>query len=165
MMGGTWFLGKAIAETALARGWDVTTFNRGRSGVDVPGVEAVHGDRTIHEDLRKLAQHGPWDAVVDTSSSELPPREVLLATTTLAGRAHRWVHLSTVSVYEGWPHEPLTEESPLLGCPPDADGSFGYTGEDGSPTKYGFQKAGGERAVTEAFGDEMRRSKASASWS
>ncbi|MER6694819.1 hypothetical protein [Streptomyces minutiscleroticus] len=29
------------------------------------GVEPVHGDRTVHEDLRKLAQHGPWDAVVD----------------------------------------------------------------------------------------------------
>lgn len=42
----------------------------------------------------------------------------------------------------------------LLRCPADADGSFGHTGEDGSPTKYGFQKAGGERAVTEAFGDE-----------
>lgn len=154
VMGGTWFLGRAIAETALAKGWEVTTFNRGRSGVDVPGVEAVHGDRTVREDLQKLAQRGPWDAVVDTSSSELPPREVLLATTTLARHARRWVHLSTVSVYEGWPHEPLTEDSPLLRCPADADGSFGHTGEDGSPTKYGFQKAGGERAVTEAFGDE-----------
>ncbi|WP_224309898.1 NAD-dependent epimerase/dehydratase family protein [Streptomyces olivaceus] len=154
VMGGTWFLGKAIAETALARGWDVTTFNRGRSGVDVPGVEAVHGDRTVQEDLYKLAQRGPWDAVVDTSSSELPPRDVRLAATALAGDARRWVHLSTVSVYERWPHEPLTEDSPLLRCPADADQSFGYTGEDGSPTKYGFQKAGGERAVVEAFGDE-----------
>ncbi|WP_326655764.1 NAD-dependent epimerase/dehydratase family protein [Streptomyces anthocyanicus] len=154
VMGGTWFLGKAIVETALARGCDVTTFNRGRSGVDVPGVEVVHGDRTVQEDLQKLAQRGPWDSVVDTSSSELPPREVRLATTTLAGQARRWVHLSTVSVYEGWPHEPLTEASPLLRCPADADGSFGHTGEDGSPTQYGFQKAGGERAVTEAFGDE-----------
>ncbi|WP_030869866.1 NAD-dependent epimerase/dehydratase family protein [Streptomyces violaceoruber] len=154
VMGGTWFLGKAIVETALARGWDVTTFNRGRSGVDVPGVEVVHGDRAVQEDLQKLAQRGPWDSVVDTSSSELPPREVRLSTTTLAGQARRWVHLSTVSVYEGWPHEPLTEDSLLLRCPADADGSFGHTGEDGSPTKYGFQKAGGERAVIEAFGDE-----------
>lgn len=153
-MGGTWFLGRAIAEAALARTWGVTTFNRGRSGVDVPGVEAVHGDRTVQDDLLKLAQRGAWDAVIDTSSSELPPRDVRLATTTLAGHARRWVHLSTVSVYEGWPHESLTEDSPLLRCPVNADSSFGYTGEDGSPTKYGFQKAGGERAVTEAFGDE-----------
>lgn len=153
VIGGTWFLGKAIAEGALARGWTVTTFNRGRSGSDVPGVEAVHGDRTVREDLLKLAQRGPWDAVIDTSSSELAPRDVLLAAWSLQNRAGRWVHISTVSVYEGWPHQPLTEESPLLDCPADADESFGYTGEDGSPTQYGFQKAGGERAVAEAFGD------------
>lgn len=153
VIGGTWFLGKAIATSALSRGWDVTTFNRGRSGPDVVGVEPVHGDRTVQEDLQKLVQRGPWDAVIDTSSSELPPRDVLLAANTLASCARRWVHISTVSVYEGWPHEPLTEDSPLLECPADADESFGYTGEDGSPTKYGFQKAGGERAVAEAFGD------------
>ncbi|MEU6323195.1 NAD-dependent epimerase/dehydratase family protein [Streptomyces sp. NPDC047009] len=153
VIGGTWFLGKAIAESALSRRWAVTTFNRGRSGADVPGVEALHGDRTVHEDLVKLAQFGPWDTVIDTSSSELAPRDVLLSATSLQDRAARWVHISTVSVYAGWPHEPLTEESPLLDCPANADESFGYTGEDGSPTKYGFQKAGGERAVAEAFGD------------
>ncbi|MFF1640636.1 NAD-dependent epimerase/dehydratase family protein [Streptomyces sp. NPDC058246] len=153
VIGGTWFLGRAIAESALSKGWTVTTFNRGRSGPDVPGVEPVQGDRTVREDLLKLAQHGPWDAVIDTSSSELPPRDVLLATTSLRKHVRRWVHISTVSVYQGWPHEPLTEESPLLECPADADESFGYTGECGSPTQYGFQKAGGERAVAEVFGE------------
>jgi dTDP-4-dehydrorhamnose reductase len=91
--------------------------------------------------------------MIDTSSSDLPPRDVLLAATALCEQAARWVHISTVSVYEGWPHQPLTDDSPLLDCPADADESYGYTGEDGSPTVYGFQKAGGERAVTEAFGD------------
>ncbi|WP_073950138.1 NAD-dependent epimerase/dehydratase family protein [Streptomyces kebangsaanensis] len=153
VMGGTWFLGKHIAEDALARGWAVTTFNRGRSGRDVDGVEPVRGDRTNRDDLDRLAQHGPWDAVIDTSSSDLPPRDVLAAAVALCPSARRWVHISTVSVYEGWPHQPLTDASPLLDCPADADESFGYTGADGSPTTYGFQKAGGERAVTEAFGD------------
>jgi 2'-hydroxyisoflavone reductase len=91
--------------------------------------------------------------VIDTSSSELAPRDVLLAASSLRGQARRWVHVSTVSVYEGWPHRPLTDASILLECPADADESYGYTGEDGSPTAYGFQKAGGERAVVEAFGD------------
>ncbi|MFE5923179.1 NAD-dependent epimerase/dehydratase family protein [Streptomyces sp. NPDC056468] len=153
VIGGTWFPGKAIVENALSRGWGVTTFNRGRSGPDVPGVEPVHGDRTDLEDLQRLARQGPWDAVIDTSSSDFPPRDVLLAATALRDVARRWVHISTVSVYQGWPHEPLTDASPLLDCPPDADDTYGYTGEDGSPTVYGFQKAGGERAVSEAFGD------------
>ncbi|MET7764819.1 NAD-dependent epimerase/dehydratase family protein [Streptomyces sp. NPDC005393] len=153
VLGGTWFLGKEVVAGALARGWEVSAFNRGRSGPDAIGVHAVHGDRTNPEDLQQLASHGPWDAVVDTSSSELPPRDVLLAARALADQAARWVHVSTVSVYEGWPHHPLTENSPLLVCPADADSAFGYTGPDGSPTKYGFQKAGGERAVGEALGD------------
>lgn len=153
VLGGTWFLGKEVVVGALARGWEVSAFNRGRSGPDAVGVHAVHGDRTDPEDFQRLASHGPWDAVVDTSSSELPPRDVLLAVRALADQAARWVHVSRVSVYEGWPHHPLTEDSPLLDCPVDADGTFGYTGPDGSPTKYGFQKAGGERAVAEALGD------------
>ncbi|MFD8339984.1 NAD-dependent epimerase/dehydratase family protein [Streptomyces solisilvae] len=153
VLGGTWFLGKEIVADALRRGWEVTTFNRGRSGPDAPGVAPVHGDRTDAADLARLATAGPWDAVIDTSSSDFPPRDVLLATRALAGQAARWVHISTVSVYEGWPHKPLTEASPLLECPPDADETFGYTGPDGSPTEYGFQKAGGERAVSEVFGD------------
>jgi nucleoside-diphosphate-sugar epimerase len=153
VLGGTWFLGKDVVGGALARGWEVTTFNRGRSGADAPGVHAVRGDRTDPDGLRALAACGPWDAVIDTSSSELPPRGVLLAARALADQATRWVHISTVSVYAGWPHQPLTEDSPLLDCPPDADEAYGHTGPDGSPTKYGFQKAGGERAVSEAFGD------------
>jgi 2'-hydroxyisoflavone reductase len=155
VMGGTWFLGREVVAGALRRGWEVTTFNRGRSGNDAAGAQAVHGDRTVSDDLARLATSGPWDAVIDTSSSELPPRDVLLATRALHGRAGRWVHVSTVSVYAGWPHRTLTEDSPLLDCPAGADAAFGYTGPDGSPTRYGFQKAGGERAVTEGFGGDV----------
>ncbi|MER6998708.1 NAD-dependent epimerase/dehydratase family protein [Streptomyces sp. NPDC000410] len=153
VMGGTWFLGKSVVDGALRRGWEVTTFNRGRSGRDAPGTEAVHGDRTSREDLQQLAVQGPWDAVIDTSSSELPPRDVRLAAQALRDRAARWVHISTVSVYAGWPHRTLTEDATLLDCPPDADETHGHTGADGSPTKYGFQKAGGERAIAESFDD------------
>lgn len=152
VMGGTWFLGREVVAGALRRGWEVTTFNRGRSGPDAAGTEAVHGDRTAPEDLARLIAFGRWDSVIDTSSSELPPCDVLLSTSALRDHAARWVHISTVSVYSGWPHQPLTENSALLECPANADASFGYTGKDGSPTKYGFQKAGGERAVVEVFG-------------
>ncbi|MFJ5588392.1 NAD-dependent epimerase/dehydratase family protein [Streptomyces noursei] len=153
VLGGTWFLGREVVKGALRRGWDVTTFNRGQSAPDVPGTAVVHGDRTLLDDVRRLATCGPWDAVIDTSSADLPPRDVLLATRALRDQAARWVHISTVSVYEGWPHTRLTEHSPLLQCPADADETYGYTGPDGSPTEYGFQKAGGERAVSDVLGD------------
>lgn len=38
VLGGTAFVGRAVVGAALGQGWDVTTFNRGRSGDDVAGV-------------------------------------------------------------------------------------------------------------------------------
>ncbi|WP_406500881.1 NAD-dependent epimerase/dehydratase family protein [Streptomyces sp. NBC_00846] len=120
VMGGTWFLGKHIAEAALARGWDVATFNRGRSGKDMPGVKPVHGDRTVVEDVQRLAAHGPWDAVIDTSSSDLPPRDVLLATSTLKDCAARWILHPMAMHTIGWsPPSGAHPVEPTQWSPPD----------------------------------------------
>jgi nucleoside-diphosphate-sugar epimerase len=156
VMGGTWFLGRAVVDEALGRGWEVTTFNRGVSGHGAPGVTAVHGDRTDRHDLARLAALGPWDAVVDTSASEMPPRVVLDGTQALARAVGRYVFVSTVSVYRGWPDDDLTEQSPVLPCPPDAGPDYGAMppGADGPNTHYGTQKAGSENAVLEIFRDE-----------
>ncbi|MFD4830872.1 NAD-dependent epimerase/dehydratase family protein [Streptomyces uncialis] len=153
VLGGTWFLGRAVAENALNRGWEVTAFNRGRSGVAPAGTRSVHGDRTDARHLVKLAQHGPWDAVVDTSASELAPRDVLAGTRALQPVAGRYVYVSTVSAYQGWPDEALTESSALLDAPADADADFGRLpdGWKGPDLHYGRQKAGAERASVEAF--------------
>ena len=67
VLGGTWFLGRALVEEAVRGGGEVTTFNRGRSGDDVPGVEVVRGDRTEQASLERLADRRTWDAVIDTS--------------------------------------------------------------------------------------------------
>lgn len=149
LLGGSWFLGREIAEQAVARGWDVTTFRRGRTGADAEGVSTVRGDRTNPDDLVRLAQSGPWDVVVDTSS--FVPRETLALARALEPAADRYVLVSTVSVYEGWPVEPLSESSTVLGCPADAGPEYGYDGDPG-PSTYGFGKAGCERAVAETFG-------------
>ena len=65
--------------------------------------------------------------------------------------ARRYVFMSTVSVYRGWPTEPLSEQSEVLYCPPDAGPDYGEDTEDG-PTRYGYQKSGCELAVMETFG-------------
>ncbi|MFC5904069.1 NAD-dependent epimerase/dehydratase family protein [Streptomyces zhihengii] len=103
--GGTWFLGRTVAESVLAAGWEVTTLNRGRSGEDVPGVTDAHGDRTSGDDLARLAASGTWDAVVDTSASEMAPRDVLAGARALEPVAGRYVYVSTVNAYRGWPAE------------------------------------------------------------
>lgn len=137
VLGGGWFLGRAVVSSALERGWEVTTFTRGLSGIPVPGAVAVHGDRERPEDLARLADHGPWDAVIDTSASELSPRTVLAGTRALEPVVNRYVYISTVSVYQGWPTEPLTVDSPVLEAPADAarsTGSFPKGGRDLTPT-------------------------------
>jgi 2'-hydroxyisoflavone reductase len=149
ILGGTRFAGRAVAEEAAARGMDVTTFNRGLAGADAPGVRPLRGDRDSAADLAALAAAGPWDAVIDTSG--YVPRSVLAAGRALEPVAGRYVFMSSVSAYAGWPSEPLADDSPVLWCPPDAGPDYGRDTEDG-PTRYGYQKAGCERAVSASFG-------------
>ena len=64
IIGGTRFLGRHLVEAALARGDQVTLFNRGQTSADVPaGVQWIQGDRK--GDLASLVT-GRWDAVIDT---------------------------------------------------------------------------------------------------
>ncbi|MET7702955.1 NAD-dependent epimerase/dehydratase family protein, partial [Streptomyces sp. NPDC005485] len=64
MLGGTGFVGPAVVEAALARGWDVTVFHRGRHEPPA-GVRSLLGDRTTPDGLAALAD-GEWDVVDDT---------------------------------------------------------------------------------------------------
>ena len=151
ILGGTWFLGRTIAEEAIAAGWQVTTFSRGRSGHDVPGAVPVRGHREDPDDLARLAGSGPWDMVVDTSA--YTPEAVDLAARTLRDRAGRYVLISTVNAYRGWPTEPLSDESPVYN---DAgDGARPVPSAAGvlapSGIRYGQGKAAGERALTRWF--------------
>jgi nucleoside-diphosphate-sugar epimerase len=145
VLGGTWFLGRVLVEAALQRGHSVTTFNRGKSGVDAPGVEPVRGDRGVSVDLARLSQLGRWDAVIDTSA--FVPRVALSSARALAERVDRYLLVSTVSVYSEWPNRGVGEASPIRECAPDAG-----PGPAGVYGTYGTLKAGCERAVHEWFG-------------
>ncbi|MFJ9695135.1 NAD-dependent epimerase/dehydratase family protein [Kitasatospora sp. NPDC101183] len=154
VLGGGWFLGPAVVAGALARGWEVSTFTRGRSSSPLPGARALHGDREQPTDLARLSDHGPWDAVIDTSASALSPRDVLAGARALEPVVGRYVYLSTVAVYEGWPTDPLNTDSPVWPASADAEPDATQTpdGVSGINPNYGRRKAGTERAVTETFG-------------
>jgi nucleoside-diphosphate-sugar epimerase len=141
VLGGTHFLGRAIVDEARSRGYDVTTFSRGHSGHRRPGTEALTGDRTNPDDLRRL-ERDEWDGVIDTSV--LAPAHVAASARILAGRTGHYTYISTLSVYAEYPRQPTTENSPVLDCPADATGTVDSLG-------YGQLKAGSERAVTAAF--------------
>ena len=148
ILGGTWFLGRALTDLALADGWSVTTFNRGTSGPDSPGVQAIHGDRENPDDLARLAMQGPWDAVVDTRA--FVPQETLTVATTLRAAVGHYVIVSSVNAYTGWPATALDEQSPRYECPPDAARTADTDLDD--LVQYGTFKAGCENAVWSVFG-------------
>ncbi|MGH3120258.1 MAG: NAD-dependent epimerase/dehydratase family protein, partial [Streptosporangiaceae bacterium] len=141
VLGGTRFLGRAIVDEAIRRGYDVTTFSRGLSGEPRPGAEALHGDRTSSADLLRVAERD-FDLVIDTSV--IAPRHVAASARLLAPRVRHYTYVSTLSVYAGFGEVPVSEESPVLDGSPDADGSVEELG-------YGELKVGCERAVEEAL--------------
>ncbi|GAA4188338.1 NAD-dependent epimerase/dehydratase family protein [Streptosporangium oxazolinicum] len=145
ILGGTKFLGRIVAEEALRRDHNVVTFNRGTSGGDVRGVAPIRGDRTSDRDLATLVAQGDWDVVIDTSG--MTTSMVENSTRVLADAVDRYVFVSTVNVYKGWPTDPLDDDSPIRDYTP-----VGPAGESDAD-EYGRLKAGCERAVTTVFGE------------
>ena len=150
VLGGTWFVGRHVVAEAVRRGWDVTTFSRGLTGSLPDGAAAIVGDRERRQDLERLAAGREWDAVVDVSGSV--PRLVRDSAAILSGVTGRYAFVSTISAYRDWPHENVTEDSPLWKGDPDEDPGV----RDWDPDAYGPLKVGCELAVASAFDDASR---------
>jgi nucleoside-diphosphate-sugar epimerase len=121
ILGGSGFVGRAVADDAVRRGHEVTVFNRGQH--DNPaGVTALIGDRDFRIGLSALAT-GEWDAVIDTWSGDAEAVERAVAL--LRGRVGHYTYVSTRSVYEyGEPGAVLDEQAPLI-----VDAERGYCGD------------------------------------
>ncbi|MFD1860582.1 reductase [Aeromicrobium camelliae] len=118
ILGGTAWLGRRLAATALDRGASVTCLARGESGAVPNGVTWVRADRTQPDAYGDL--HGEWDHVIDVSRV---PSHVAGAVAALRGRAAHWTLISTGSVYADQ-SVPLDENSPLLPAGDD-DADYG----------------------------------------
>jgi 2'-hydroxyisoflavone reductase len=95
VLGGTKFLGRAAVEAALARGDEITLFNRGETNPELfPEVEKLRGDRD--GDLSAL-EGREWDAVVDPSG--YVPRVVRGSAELLRGSVGHYLFVSSCSVY------------------------------------------------------------------
>ncbi len=140
VLGGTHHVGRAVVETALARGDEVTTLNRGQTGKQDPGAIALHADRTDAAALAVALGDGTWDAVIDTWSGA--PRVVRDAARLLAGRVGHYGYVSSRSVY-AWPIPPGMDESAVT---VEADPG------DESSEDYAVAKRGGELAAQEFDG-------------
>src|SRR4051794_41758592 len=103
VLGGTRFVGRAVANDAVARGWDVTVLNRGATAAPPEGVASLTADRTSYAELTDVLGDASWDLVVDTWSGA--PSVVRDAAGLLAHRSGRYGYGSSRSVYT-WPPAP-----------------------------------------------------------
>ncbi|HWE38258.1 MAG TPA: NAD-dependent epimerase/dehydratase family protein [Isosphaeraceae bacterium] len=133
--GGTGLVGSHAIEEALARGHRVKALVRPSSDtthLDRWGVEKVVGDLEDAEALRRgvegadwvfncAAKVGDWGTLEEFRRLNVAAFELLLDAA-LAARVERFVHVSSLGVYEGRDHFGTTEETP-----PAADSLDAYT--------------------------------------
>ncbi|MGW6741378.1 NAD-dependent epimerase/dehydratase family protein [Streptomyces sp. NPDC055025] len=137
VLGGSAFVGRAVVEAALSRGWAVTTFNWDRP-TRTGALEHITGDRTSPGDLAALRGRS-WDQVVDTWQG--PSAAVRASARLLAGSVENYCYISSLTVYRHPAPAPLTESRPLL------------AGRSDDRAGYPERKAGAEREVVAVFGD------------
>ncbi|MGH8244500.1 MAG: NAD-dependent epimerase/dehydratase family protein, partial [Steroidobacteraceae bacterium] len=95
ILGGTGFIGPHLTELALARGWKVSHFNRGKRDPDgVPGVETLIGDRQGQLDSLKGRT---WDAVIDDTG--YIPKYCRMSADLLAPNTGYCLFVSSISAY------------------------------------------------------------------
>lgn len=138
VLGGTRWLGRAVAEAHLARGAEVTCLARGESGAVAAGARRVQGDRD--REGAYAALEGAWDEVVEVTS--LPAHEAG-AFDALADRAAHWTFVSSISAQR------------LEGAPAAADEEDELVPEDPTGEEYGGAKAWIERTARERLGERL----------
>src|SRR5205807_6710007 len=144
ILGGTGFLGPATVEAAVARGHQLTLFNRGKTRPGLfPNVETLLGDRDPQkgEGLNAL-RNRKWDAVIDNSG--FFPREVSASAKLLAPNAQQYIYISSISAYADNSTEGQ-DETAKLATTPDP------TVETITETTYGPLKALSEKAAADVF--------------
>ena len=141
IIGGTRFLGRHLVESALARGHEVTLFNRGKTNPDLfKQVQTISGDR--EKDLDQVS--GKYDAVIDTCGYF--PRIVRMSAEALKDKVQSYIFISSISVYDGFSKIGINESDPVGKI---ADETI----EEITGESYGPLKALCEKAVQDVFGD------------
>ncbi len=162
ILGGTGFIGPAVQEAAIARGYSVTLFNRGRAedrrkqagGATVvsDGVTVLYGNRDpdktadADNDESKGEKKDPnsprgltqlegrkFDAVVDTSGYF--PRMVKASAQLLAPSVRQYLFISTVAVYKDMVKRGGDTTDELATMTDPTVETFGAKGENYGPGK------------------------------
>lgn len=116
VVGGTGFLGGAVADAALNAGHRVAIFTRGQTANPAigPGFETIVGDR--HRDLSALTGRS-FDLVVDTCA--FAPDAVASLLDALSPTIGRYALVTSASVYTDFTKPGLTEHAPTSRATPE----------------------------------------------
>ncbi len=146
ILGGTRFLGPHTVEAALARGHQMTLFNRGKTNPQLfPKLEKLRGDR--YGDISALRGR-TWDAVIDTFT--YVPRVVERSARLLADAVGQYVVISSISVYPNYKLIGMDETAPVATLPPEQVAKV-KTHRDVTGDNYGALKALCEQAAERAM--------------
>jgi 2'-hydroxyisoflavone reductase len=154
ILGGTGFTGPFQVAYALARGHEVTIFNRGkRPSPEWAGkVEQLLGDRDTG-DLKSL-QGREWDVCIDNPTSL--PFWVRDAGKVLAGKVKHYLFVSTISVYADGSKRGIDESSAVAEYKgKDAMAETMVTLRADVGNLYGPLKALSEAEARKQFGDKV----------
>ncbi|MFO7653344.1 MAG: NAD-dependent epimerase/dehydratase family protein [Candidatus Krumholzibacteriia bacterium] len=109
-LGGTRFIGPHQVEYALARGHEVTLFNRGKSNPHLfPDVEKLQGDRS--EGDYEALKGRTWDAVIDNSAHIV--RWMRDTGELLKDSVGQFEFISSTGVYHPYLDQGIDENGPL----------------------------------------------------
>ncbi|WAC66230.1 NAD-dependent epimerase/dehydratase family protein [Agrococcus sp. SL85] len=140
VLGGTRWIGRAVAAAHAARGAEVVCLARGEGGDLAPGTRLVAGDRDAADGYAGLVDEAAFDEVVDVTRV---PAHAASALDALADRARHWTFVSSVSAQR------------LEGAPVGADEDDDLVPEDPSGEDYGGAKAWIERVLRERLGERL----------
>lgn len=138
VIGGSVFVGRHMVDALLARGHQVTVFNRGTHAAHLPaGAQQVCGDRNV--DFSAL-QGQRFDAVMDCCA--YTPEQMHVACAALRDATDHYLLISTISLYRSFPPGVAWNESAAV------------TEETGG---YGGGKARAEEVLLTAFAGRCTR--------
>ncbi|GAB4441644.1 MAG: SDR family oxidoreductase [Anaerolineae bacterium] len=115
IIGGTGLISTAISREFLARGADLTLYNRGKTPARLPGgAKVLHGDRNDFAAFaRQMQEAGPFDCVIDMVC--FTPAQAESAVQAFKGRVGHFIFCSTVNVYSKPARRyPITEAEPRM---------------------------------------------------
>ena len=150
-LGGTGLIGPPMVAYAVARGHQVTLFNRGKTNTELfPSLERIIGDRNdnISALAAEVAKGRRWDVVIDNTASI--PRWVEESAGLLKGSADTYLYTSSISAYAD-SATPGADETAALGTISAEEVAKVKTNRDITGENYGPLKALCEKAAQEAF--------------